>query len=164
MADAPLHRVSRFVLDTNAVIFLTARGNTISSALQDDLNNAALFINAITEIELFAKPEMLFGEEEKLRAFILDMTPVVDLTGAVKKETIALRRAAKLKLPDCIAAAASIALNAVLLSADKELLSLDWSGYAVKDLIAYAALSLCTLYSIDLFENISGRFREQAAP
>ena len=53
----------------------------------------------------------------------------------IKKETIILRRNTKLKLPDCIIAATTIALNAVLLTADTELLRLNYSGYTAKALI-----------------------------
>jgi len=127
---------SRFVLDTNAVIFLTMMGNTIPSSLQDILNEAYLFISVITEIELLAKPELPSDEEEKLRAFISDRIPVIDLTGAVKSEAIALRRTTKMKLPDCIVAATAIVMNASLLTADRKLLSLKWPGYNAKDISA----------------------------
>ena len=127
---------SRFVLDTNAVIFLTTRGNAIPSDLLNELNEADLFISAITEIELLAKPELSTDEEGKLRAFISDRIPVIDLTGAVKDEAITLRRTVKMKLPDCIVAATAVAMNAVLLTADKKLLRLKWPGYNAKDISA----------------------------
>ena len=125
---------NRFVLDTNAVIFLTTKGNTVPTDLYNILNKADLFISAITEIELFVKPTMLPDEEEKLRGFITDRLLVIDLTSDVKNKTIELRRAIKLKLPDCIIAATAITLNAILLTADNELLRLEWPGYNVKDL------------------------------
>jgi hypothetical protein len=125
---------NRFVLDTNAIISLTTKGNIIPDALQKVLNEADLFISAITEIELFAKTELPSDEEEKLRVFLSDRISVIDLTNAVKKETIILRRNTKLKLPDCIVAATTIALNAVLLTADTELLRLNHSGYTAKTL------------------------------
>ena len=118
-----------FVLDTNAVIFLTAKGSIISSDLENILNDADMCISVISEIELFSKPAMPPNEEENLRAFLSDRLPIVELTSAIKKETIALRRNAKLKLPDCIVAATAIVQNAVLLTADKELLTLSWPGF-----------------------------------
>ena len=123
---------SRFVLDTNAVIFLAAKGSMIPVSLQIDLDKADLFISAITEIELFAKPGMPHDEEKRLSAFISDRILVIDLTSDVKNETIKLRRTAKLKLPDCIIAATAIVHNAVLLTADRELLRLNCSGFSVK--------------------------------
>ena len=123
---------SRFVLDTNAVIFLTTKGNFIPSNLLDELNEADLFISAITEIELLAKPEMPPNEEAQLRIFIADRISVIDLTKTVKLETITLRRNTKFKLPDCIIVATAIALNAVLLTADTELIRFHYPGYTVK--------------------------------
>ena len=123
---------SCFVLDTNAVIFLTTKGNVIPTNLLEELNETDLFISVITEIELFSKPKMPPDEEDKLRAFISSRILVIDLTNDIKNETIALRRATKLKLPDCIIAASAIVQNAALLTADMELLRLNWSGFKAK--------------------------------
>jgi predicted nucleic acid-binding protein len=119
---------NKFVLDTNAVIFLTTTGNAIPSSLQDELDEAALFISVITEIELFSKPEMPLDEEEKLRSFLSQRITIMDISSAIKEETIALRRSTRRKLPDCIIAATSIILDAVLLTNDDHLLDLSWPG------------------------------------
>ena len=126
---------NRFVLDTNAVIYITTKGNTISSGLQNDLNDAELFISVITEIELFAMTSIPLHEEEKLRSFISDMLSVIDLTSDVKHETIKIRRTTKLKLPDSIVAASAAVNNAVLLTADTQLLRLSWFGLQVQNLM-----------------------------
>jgi len=123
-----------FVLDTNAVIFLTTAGNVIPPGLQDELNQTDLFISVITEIELLSKPALPPGEEENLRSLIAERMPIIDLTDTVKREAIALRRSGRLKLPDCIVAATAIATNAVLLTDDTKLLRLAWPGYAAKNL------------------------------
>jgi predicted nucleic acid-binding protein len=125
---------SRFVLDTNAVVFLTTRGNVIPSGLENDLDGADLFISVITEIELFAKPELSPDEEENLRAFLSDRISIIDLTNEIKKEAITLRRSTKHKLPDCIVAATAIVLNATLLTADVRLVRLEWQGFKVKNI------------------------------
>jgi predicted nucleic acid-binding protein len=125
---------TRFVLDTNAVIFLTARGNVIPSNLEKELDMAELFISVITEIELFAKPALLPNEEENLRAFLSDRTFIINLTNEIKKEVIALRRSTKHKLPDCIVAATAIVQDAILLTADARLLHLKWPGLKTKDI------------------------------
>jgi len=126
---------SRFVLDTNAVIFLTTKGNVITSNLEKELDDADLFISVISEIELFSKPELPPDEEENLRAFLSDRISVIDLTDEIKKETIALRRTAKHKLPDCIVAATAIVLNSTLLTADEKLLRLKWQGFNVRNIV-----------------------------
>jgi predicted nucleic acid-binding protein len=124
---------NRFVLDTNAVIFLTTMGNIIPFDLQDELDESALFISVITEIELFSKPALPPDEEEKLRSFLSQRIPIMDISKAIKEETIALRRTTKIKLPDCIIAATSIILDALLLTNDDQLLGLSWSGFRTKN-------------------------------
>ena len=126
---------SRFVLDTNAVIALAAGDKSTASVLENKLKEADLFISVISEIELFSKPKMAADEEENLRAFLAERTIIIDLTEDVKDETIALRRSVKLKLPDCIVAATAVVLDSVLLTADKELLRLNWSGLKTQNIL-----------------------------
>ena len=125
---------NRFLLDTNAIIYLTTKGNSISGEMVNRLDEADLLISVISEIELFCKPEMPQDEEENLRAFIMERISVIDLTISVKKETINLRRSTKQKLPDCIVAATAIALNAVLLTNDKRLLNLSFPGLRIQSI------------------------------
>jgi predicted nucleic acid-binding protein len=61
-----------------------------------------------------------------------DRINVIEITNAIKEETIALRRNKGLKLPNCIVAATAIALRAELLTADAQLLRLTWPGYKIK--------------------------------
>ena len=126
---------SRFVLDTNAVIFLATRGNIIPSGLEDELNKADLCISVISEIELFSKSALPQNEEKELRTFLSERIFIIDLTGAVKNETIALRRNTRIKLPDCIVVATAVVLNAVFLTADKELLNLSWPGLRTQNIL-----------------------------
>jgi len=126
---------NRFVLDTNAVISLTKRGNVIPSDLEKELDDANLFISVITEIELFSKPELPPDEEENLHAFLSDRISIIDLTDDIKRETITLRRTVKHKLPDCIVVATAIALNATLLTSDTRLLRLELQGFNVKNIV-----------------------------
>jgi predicted nucleic acid-binding protein len=125
---------NRFVLDTNAIIFLTTRDNVIPSDLENALNEAALFTSVISEIEVFSKPALPPDEEENLLSFLSERIIVIDLSSEIKKETIALRRSTKLKLPDSIVAATSIVLDAILLTDDKALLNLSWPGFRAQNI------------------------------
>jgi predicted nucleic acid-binding protein len=126
---------SRFVLDTNAVIVLTTGDKANTTEFKDKLKTADLFISVISEIELYSRSKMISDEEENLRAFLAERTIIIDLTEDVKNETIALRRNVKLKLPDCIVAATAVVLASVLLTADKELLRLDWPGLKTQNIV-----------------------------
>jgi predicted nucleic acid-binding protein len=92
-----------------------------------------LHISVISEIELFSKPAMPLEEENGLRVFLSKRIGITDITGDIKKETIELRRNTKLKLPDCIIAATSIVLNAILLTDDDDLLKLSHPGFRVQN-------------------------------
>jgi predicted nucleic acid-binding protein len=52
----------------------------------------------------------------------------------IKEETIAIRRSKRLKLPDCIVAATSIVLNAILLTDDHHLLNLSWHRFRAQNI------------------------------
>ena len=116
------------------MIFLTTKGNIIPSSLENELNEADLCISVISEIELFSKPALPLNEAEELRAFLSDRILIMDLTGAVKNETIALRRNTRLKLPDCMVTATAVVLNAVLLTDDRKLLNLSWPGLNMQNI------------------------------
>jgi predicted nucleic acid-binding protein len=118
------------VLDTNVVIFLLK-----SESDRKRFTGADLFISVITEIELFAKSGMTTDEEEKILSFLDNSVAIVDLSPDIKKQTIALRRSAKIKLPDCIIAATAIVLDATLVTHDTDdLLPLVYPGYKAQDI------------------------------
>jgi predicted nucleic acid-binding protein len=122
---------NKFLLDTNTVI--NYLNNKISLPTDDD---AEFFISVITELELFSKPAITSDGETKILNFIKDNITVVDLNPLIKKETIAIRRTAKIKLPDCIIAATSIVLGATLLTRDTgDLLPLVRPGYTARDVL-----------------------------
>jgi predicted nucleic acid-binding protein len=74
-------------------------------------------------------------EEEKLRSFLSQRITNMDISSAIKEETIALRRTTRRKLPDCIIAATSIILDAILLTNDDHLLSLSWPGLRTQNFL-----------------------------
>ena len=127
---------NRFLLDTNAIIYLTTRGNIIPDDLAKTLEESTLFISVISEIELFSKPELPPDEEEGIHNFISERMSVIDINSAVKKETILFRRSMRRKLPDCIVAATAIILDAVLLTNDKKLLNLSWPGFRTHNIFS----------------------------
>ena len=119
---------TKIVFDTCAVIKL----------LKDEYNPASLgiaideaepYTSVIVRMELLAKPDMKSLEEQGFRAFLADLT-VFPLNEQVEQTATAIRRATKIKLPDCIVAATAIVLNAVLLTDDTHLLNLNWPGYS----------------------------------
>ncbi len=103
------------VLDTNAVLYF------LGGRLRDPLPQAHLYISVITEIELLSYPLLSSESESEIYDFLADVT-IVDLSAAIKQETIKLRRQYRFKLPDAIIVATAHHLKAELLTNDIKLL------------------------------------------
>jgi predicted nucleic acid-binding protein len=97
-----------------------------------DINNASPFVSVITRMEVLAYPGMTQKEELARRSFLKDIT-VVPISADIEEAAIAIRKATKIKLPDCIIAAAAIVLDAALLTSDDMLLKLSWPGLRIQN-------------------------------
>ncbi|MEI6334188.1 MAG: type II toxin-antitoxin system VapC family toxin [Methylococcaceae bacterium] len=106
------------VLDTNAVLYF------LGGRLRDPLPQAHLYISVITEIELLSYPLLSSENESEIYGFLDDVT-IVDLSTAIKQETIKLRRQYRFKLPDAIIVATARHLKAELLTNDIKLLKMS---------------------------------------
>jgi predicted nucleic acid-binding protein len=106
----------KFVFDTNSAIYLL-NGACFTGV---DFNDAIQFVSVITRIELYAFPAITPEGELKIRNF-LDSIFIVPLNDEVEAETIKIRRASKIKLPDCIVTATALTLGATLLTRDGDL-------------------------------------------
>ena len=99
---------------------------------QQDFNNAPPFVSVITRMEVLAYPGMPPKEELARRRFLADTT-VIPISTDIEEVAIAIRKSTKIKLPDCIIAAAAIVLDAVLLTCDDLLLKLSWPGLRIQN-------------------------------
>jgi len=110
------------ILDTNVVIYLQ------KGVLVEQLPEANYAVSVITEMELLSFPNLTVAELEWLENFFTDVT-VLPLSEEVKVSAIAVRRDYRLKLPDAIIVATALTRNAVLLSNDQQLQSIDGLHY-----------------------------------
>ena len=110
--------IARYLLDTNAVIFL------LNGSLASPLPKGNYSISIITEIELLSFAGLSDQEEQKIRDFlsVLDRIPLSD---SVRDQAILLRRNNRLKLPDAIIAASALTQQAILLTNDQTLSAVD---------------------------------------
>ena len=122
---------TKIVFDTCAAILLLKGEYKLSSLGITDIEESRRYISVITRMELLSKSDMKPEEEQAIRNFITGVT-VSPLDETVESKTIEIRRKTKIKLPDCIIAATSIALDAILISSDPHLLHLSLPGYKVK--------------------------------
>lgn len=104
----------RYVLDTNAVVYL------VNGRLAAPLPEGRHGVSIITEIELLSFPELGEAEEFKIRR-LLHVTDRIPLSDAVRDQTVRLRRAYRMRLPDAIIAASAMVMEATLLTNDRQL-------------------------------------------
>ena len=110
----------RLVLDSNAIIdFLKECPDAFD--LTALLEKYDCFVSVITRLELLKSPDITPDEEKKIFDF-LELIPVLPLNTFIENETIALSRAAKLKLPDAIIAATAVVIGAEVVTADTHFL------------------------------------------
>lgn len=117
--------VVKFVLDTNAVIYL------LGGKLAEPLPPGRYALSVISEMELLSYPGLSADEETAIRQ-LLGFITRLPLGDAERDVAIALRKTLRLKLPDAVIAASALNWGAVLLSNDTRLVQVP--GLAVKAL------------------------------
>jgi predicted nucleic acid-binding protein len=123
---------TNLVFDTCAVVKLLDQKYELSS-LGIDIDKVQLLTSVIVRMELLSKRNMSVNEEKDILEFLEGLT-VIPINETIEKKAIEIRRATSVKLPDSIVAATSIVLNAVLLTDDKHLLGLSWSGLRTQNI------------------------------
>lgn len=122
----------KYLVDTNAVIDFCAlrlpdkRHRFLSSILDDSPT-----ISVINKIELLSHPVIPNALE-----IFLSVAHILSLDNDITNETIALRRAHKIKLPDAIIAATAIVNNLTLVT------------HNTKDFTQITGLSLINLHEL----------------
>lgn len=104
------------VLDTNVILY------HLANRLAAPLPQATISASIISEMEARSYPTLTTTEEAALHRYLAGLN-LVELTPPIKEKAIALRRQHRLKLPDAIVAATAQELGAVLLTTDRQLLS-----------------------------------------
>ena len=110
--------IVEYVLDTNAALYFL--GGRLAAPLPD----GSYVVSVITELELLAYSDITAEEEAGIQAFLGDVQ-IAGLTKSVKTNAIDLRRRFRLRLPDAIIAATAISRDAVLLTNDQKIISVD---------------------------------------
>ena len=120
------------VFDTCAVVKLLDKQYDLSAV---EVDEAQLFTSVIVRMELLSKRNIQHDEERDIQGF-LDELIIVPINEKIEKKAIEIRRATNVKLPDCIVAATSIILNAILLTDDHHLLNLSWPDFQTKNIFS----------------------------
>ncbi len=108
--------IMRYLLDTNQVIYAIN-----SKAI---LKENFYFISFVTEIELLSFPRLSPNSEVSLRN-IIGRFNIIDINSEIKENTIKIRKNKNLKIPDAIIVATALSIDAVLVTADKDIIKTD---------------------------------------
>jgi predicted nucleic acid-binding protein len=101
-----------FLIDTNIIIYSTQDVLNINDFVKDEDD---LYISSITYIETMGFQFQDKEEEEKV-AMLCESFERIFLTKEIEKQTIRIRKANKIKLPDAIIAATAIVYNLTLVT------------------------------------------------
>jgi len=110
----------KFVLDTNAVLYILAGDETIT----DFLFEKQLYISVITELELLSYRHISIKEQKQVSSFLTDLI-IIDINSEIKELTIAIKKNSNLKLPDSIIAATAMYLKLPFVTSDKQFKTLE---------------------------------------
>jgi predicted nucleic acid-binding protein len=117
----------KYLFDTNAIVYyLQGRPEWVDFIDNADMTERTASV--ITRMELLSYPGISTDEEERIHRFLSDLI-VISLSESIESTAIAIRRTARLKLPDAIIAATALRLNATLITGDQHLKNLEWPGF-----------------------------------
>ncbi len=105
----------RILVDTNVIIYVLHGNRELASLI----HSRYAYLSVVSELELLSFPKIDKKEEFVIQSFIKEMN-LIGLNEVIKRETIRLRRAYGLKLPDSIVAATALYLNCPLITADSD--------------------------------------------
>ena len=106
---------NKLFLDTNIILYLLNGDETLAELL----NQKQFYISVITELELLAYKGITEEEQEVIENFV-SQCKVITINGAIKKETIRIRKTYNTKLPDSIIIATALYLDLPLITSDIE--------------------------------------------
>ena len=109
------------LLDSNIIIYLSKRKLSVADVFSLDATYA---VSIVTYMEIFS---YVFADkaEEKFLRDIFSALKIIDLNREIAEHVTVIRKQRKLKLPDSIIVATAIAEDAMLLTGDKQLATID---------------------------------------
>jgi predicted nucleic acid-binding protein len=115
------------VLDTNAAIKLLDDKEKFRFLDKLFPNNEKV-VSLVTQIELLGYPDITAEADELIRSFLDDIVIILPDIEIVEIAIQIRRKKPTLKLPDAVIAASAIALNAVLVTNDDDILKFTFPG------------------------------------
>lgn len=105
----------KVLLDTNIVLLLL--GSKLNPA---GLPDGTYVVSVVTELELLSYSGLTTTEQKLIHQFLRD-AEIIELSEEIKKQSVALRRKYRLRLPDAIICATAFSYDAILVTRDRAL-------------------------------------------
>ncbi len=122
MAKPTKRRVGMIVLDSNIIIYLSKNKLLIDDIFQDE--NEQYAISIITYMEILGYDFKNVKEENIIKAIIAQLNTIF-IDSKIADKVIELKKRYKIKMPDAIICATTIANDAILITNDKRLKVVD---------------------------------------
>lgn len=108
--------VMKYLYDTNTFIYHFADETLIAEWFREDfLNKNQIIISTIVKMELLCYPRLSVEEEKSIREFLKQFDTIF-INTTIEELTVEIRKEHKIKLPDAIIAATSLAEKAILVT------------------------------------------------
>jgi predicted nucleic acid-binding protein len=119
--------IEKLVLDTNAVINIL-NDREKSRFLDENFPDNEKAVSVITQIELLGYSDITEEADELIRSFLDGIVIILPDIEIVEIAIQIRRKKPTLKLPDAVIAASAIALNAILVTNDDDILKFSFPG------------------------------------
>lgn len=110
----------KLLLDTNIIIYFL-RGDLIAKNI---ISENDVYISIITEMELLSFPGLSKKNVNNIKNLLSTFT-IINITQEIKELAIHIKQSHKIKLPDSIISATSQYLKIPIVTADKDLFSIQ---------------------------------------
>jgi predicted nucleic acid-binding protein len=111
---------NKFLLDTNAVLYILNGDTTLS----DFTFEKELYISIITEMELLAYKNITPSEKRILENFLEELI-IINIDNKVKSNAIEVKKTSNMKLPDSVIAGTAITLKLPLITSDRQFKTIE---------------------------------------
>lgn len=110
---------NKILLDTNIVVYILSWNPDYIAKISEK----EIFVSFITELEVLSYNFETKQDEQTARSFF-DEVYIAHMDNSIKNLVIALKRTYKIKLPDCIILATSLAYSIDLVTNDLDLMNI----------------------------------------
>ncbi|MDR2200273.1 MAG: type II toxin-antitoxin system VapC family toxin [Deltaproteobacteria bacterium] len=121
------------ILDTNILIDLLA-GTLDMRNIKKNFPKYIAYASFMTRVELLSYPKITVDQENTIEQ-LFKVIKLIPYNEDIENSAILLRRKFNIKIPDAFIVATALAHNAILITNDSKLITLNWPALDVRSII-----------------------------